>query len=109
MSLKMDVIDNDTRWLILRAKIAEENIKTAFRLFRENDVEPILIKGWAAAREYPEGCFRHSSDIDLCVAPIDFDKSLGIIASESGIKLNIDLHKGLRHLDTVGWEHLFEN
>lgn len=102
-------IDNDQRWLILRAKISEENIKSAFRLFRENGIEPILIKGWAAAREYPVKSIRYFSDIDLCVAPVEFEKSLQIIAGERGSKLNIDLHKGLRHLDTVEWARLFQN
>ena len=108
-SRKNELTENDKRWLILRAKISEENIKSAFRLFRENGIEPILIKGWAAAKEYPAVHLRHFSDIDLCVAPEEFEKSRRIIAGERGSKLNIDLHKGLRHLDTVEWERLFQN
>jgi hypothetical protein len=109
MSLKSEELTDDKRWFLLRAKISQENIKTAFRLFRENGVEPILIKGWAAAKEYPETYMRHFSDIDLCVAPEEFEKSLGLISTDPGKGLNIDLHKGLRHLDTVDWECLFQN
>jgi hypothetical protein len=101
--------ENDRRWLILRAKLCEESLKSAFRLFRQHAVEPILIKGWAAAREYPEKYERVFSDIDLCVAPNEFRRSLEIISTEEGKKLNIDLHCGLRHLDTVGWDDLFVN
>ncbi len=101
--------EDDLRWLILREKVSEESIKAAFRLFRENGIEPILIKGWAAAREYPASYQRRFNDIDLCVAPEDFEKSLGIISGVEGNKLNIDLHKGLRHLDKVKWERLFLN
>lgn len=109
MSLKTEESENEKRWLVLRAKISEENIKTAFRIFRENGVEPILIKGWAAAREYPESYRRFSVDIDLCVAPENYEKGRALIETNPGNTLSIDLHKGLRHLDSVGWNQLFEN
>jgi hypothetical protein len=93
----------------LRAKVSEENIKSAFRLFRAGGVEPILIKGWAAALEYPEKFQRNFSDIDLCVAPEDFEKALALTVSAEGRSLNIDLHCGLRHLDTRDWRELFQD
>ena len=105
----MEEKENDRRWLVLRAKLCEERLKAAFRLFRQNGIEPILIKGWAAAREYPEKYERVFGDIDLCVAPSEFGRSLEIISTEEGKKLNIDLHCGLRHLDTVDWDVLFVN
>lgn len=101
--------EDEKRWLILRTKVFEEKIKTAFGLFRTNGIEPVLIKGWAAAKEYPEKYQRVFSDIDLCVAPQNYEKSLKIIAAEEVKVLNIDLHCGLRHLDTLEWEDLFEN
>lgn len=101
--------ESDKRWLILRAKVYEEKIKAAFRYFRENGVEPIMIKGWAAADEYPEKYQRFFGDIDFCVAPHDFEKSRRLVEAEEGRKLTIDLHCGLRHLDTLEWEDLFEN
>ena len=104
-----DAEQNDKRWLILRAKIHETNIKTAFEKFREKGIEPILIKGWAAARNYPETHQRYYSDIDLCVDPQSYYKAMQLLANEKIRSLNIDLHSGLRHLDTVGWDDLFEN
>jgi len=109
MSHEKEVEANERRWLILRAKIAEEDIKAAFRYFREQGIEPVLIKGWAAALEYPEKYMRLYGDIDLCVAPESFEKSRQLIVSEKVKKIQIDLHCGLRHLDTAGWETLFEN
>lgn len=109
MIREMEENENDRRWLILSAKLSEEKLKSAFRLFRENGVEPILIKGWAAAREYPAKHERVFSDIDLSVAPSVYEKGLIIVSSEEGSKLNVDLHCGLRHLDTVVWEKLFQN
>ncbi len=109
MSAEIEEKENDKRWLILRAKVSEERIKSAFRLFRENAVEPILIKGWAAAIEYPEKFQRNFTDIDLCVSPDLYEKGLKIISSEEGNKLNIDLHRGFRHLDRLEWSRSFQN
>jgi hypothetical protein len=100
---------NDRRWHIIRTKVNEGKIKAAFRVFRENGIEPVLIKGWAAAREYPLAYERLFTDIDLCVAPAEFEKSRALVAAEEVQKLNIDLHCGLRHLDTLDWDELFEN
>src|SRR5687767_10465708 len=108
MSRVEEEIENERRWLILRARLAEENIKSAFKLFRENDIEPVLIKGWAVAREYPEMYQRFFSDIDLSVSPAVYEKSRQLIDGLH-VNLNIDLHCGLRHLDTIGWDRLFEN
>jgi hypothetical protein len=109
MSREAEEKDNEKRWLILRVRLAEENIKSAFRLFRENGIEPVLIKGWAVAREYPEMYQRFFSDIDLSVAPDDYEKALQLVEGIEGGNLNIDLHCGLRHLDTLEWDRLFAN
>ena len=109
MSAGTEEIENDRRWQILRVRIAEENIKKAFRVFRESGIEPVLIKGWAAAIEYPEKHRRPFGDMDLCVAPESFEKALEVLSREEVRNLNIDLHCGLRHLDTVSWEVLFQN
>jgi hypothetical protein len=109
MSHEETLLEDEERWLILRAKVTEERIKSAFRLLRDKEIEPVLIKGWAAAREYPERHLRNFSDIDLCVSPAMYEKSLALIDGEEGRKLNIDLHRGLRHLDTLEWEELFQN
>jgi len=100
---------NDFRWYVLRWKIQESNIKKAFEIFRENGIEPILIKGWAAALFYPEPIERMFGDIDLCVDPNEFEKAQSIAEREDVRRLNVDLHNGFRHFDTVGWENLFDN
>ncbi|HEY8560601.1 MAG TPA: nucleotidyltransferase family protein [Pyrinomonadaceae bacterium] len=101
--------ENDRRWLILRARLFEENIKKAVGLFQSRGIDPILIKGWAAALEYPEKHQRVFGDIDLSVAPEVYEKSRSLIRDASIGHLNIDLHCGLRHLDTASWERLFKN
>lgn len=107
MSLGLEELENEKRWLILRTRVYEEKVKAAFRLFRTHGVEPILIKGWAAAADYPEKYERVFSDLDLCVPDEKFEISRKLIETDEGRLLNVDLHKGLRHLDTLEWEDLF--
>lgn len=91
---------------MLKYKVLEQQIENSFTFFRENRIEPILIKGWAASQKYPEKYRRLFSDIDLAVAPGLFDNAFLLLAQDH---LTIDLHKGLRHLDTLEWKILFDN
>ena len=109
MTEEAELLENERRWRILKVRIAEENIKKAFQVFRENDIEPILIKGWAAAIEYPEKQQRPFSDMDLSVAPGQYDRAQALLEFGNVRNLNIDLHRGLRHLDTVEWEETLAN
>lgn len=108
MTLQTDKRD-DLLWYALRSKIQEGQIKKAFAIFRENGIEPILIKGWAAAQNYPQICDRIYSDIDLCVEPAQMEKAQLLAEKQEVKKLNIDLHEGLRHFDKTRWQDLFEN
>jgi hypothetical protein len=100
---------DEERWLLLRARMLEENIKTAFGYLRGRGVEPILIKGWAASRMYPDRHRRIFADIDLAVAPELYEKTRSLLGEGPCRNLNVDLHRGMRHLDTVPWPDLFEN
>ncbi|MFT3745241.1 MAG: nucleotidyltransferase family protein [Pyrinomonadaceae bacterium] len=100
---------NKARWSALQRKVQEHNALKAFALFRDNDIEPILIKGLAAARLYPGSVHRPSIDMDLAVAGRDIDKASQLLTSLAADGLAIDLHRELRHLDTFDWKDLFEN
>lgn len=100
---------NDKLWLVLRTKVFEEKIAGAFVYFRENGIEPILIKGWSVAIEYPEKHQRYFGDIDLCVPPALFEKASRLLLTDHGKTFKVDLHSGLRHLDTLEWDDLFGN
>lgn len=99
----------EKNWIALQLKVQEKKIAEAFELFRINKIEPILIKGWAVARFYPPENPRAFADIDLCVALEDFENAKKILETEKAKRLNIDLHCGLRHLDTLDWDELFKN
>ncbi|MCD9188060.1 MAG: nucleotidyltransferase family protein [Pyrinomonadaceae bacterium] len=84
----------------------EKQIVELFEIFRENDIEPILLKGWAAGLYYPAQYERVFSDIDLAVPPKDFEKATNLARD---LKLTVDLHEGFRKLDSLPWERVFEN
>lgn len=100
-------LTNQTRWYLLRRKEQELRIRRAFEFFREHGIEPILIKGWAAARLYPPDRHRNFSDIDLSVSVSDFDKAHELVSTEEGRRLDIDLHREFRQLERSRWTDIF--
>ena len=100
---------DNLKWNLLQKRVQETRLRRAFQLFRDNDIEPILIKGWAAGIHYPESNPRLSMDIDLAVSAADFEKAVDLAMASAHEGLAIDVHRELRHLDTNTWEDLFEN
>lgn len=105
----VEVINDQARWAILQRKIQGQRIARIFGLFRENDIEPVLIKGFAADRFYPPEVFRSSIDVDLAVSSDDFERASALAASTAAEGMAIDLHRELRHLDSLEWADLFEH
>ena len=97
---------SDARWHRLMARRLEMTSVEAFRYLRSRGVEPLLVKGWAAARNYPAANPRFYQDLDLAVSEEDFDKAKAALATDEGQKLNVDLHRELKHLDTKPWSSM---
>ena len=100
-------MDDEYRWYLLRKKHLEGLMIRAFEAFRAEGIEPILIKGWAAARNYPDRKPRFFGDIDLSVAGSDHERALKLIGRSDSGASGVDLHCELRHLDTLNWSVLF--
>ncbi len=97
---------DETRWGIVRQKASEARASRAFELFRRNGIEPVLIKGLAAAFYYPPGVFRDAVDMDLAVSAQDFSQATKLARSAEAAGLAIDLHEELRHHDVKPWGSL---
>ncbi len=78
----------------LKNAINQQTIERAIALLRSVEVEPILVKGWAAARLYPEQGLRPYGDIDLCVRPEQFTRAETALESVSKVRCEVDLHCG---------------
>lgn len=96
---------DEKRWQLIQTALHKKQLEQAFALFRGAGIEPVLIKGWAAVRFYPEDNQRYLGDIDLCVAPEDFSLATETLKNDPG-SLPVDLHNGLRHLDSVPFREL---
>lgn len=99
--------ENDRLYAKIKRKADEAKAAKAFQLFRAAGIEPILIKGLAAAANYPAEQFRDSIDLDLAVPHQRLDEGWKVVASPEANGLAIDLHDELRHLDTLPWTVLF--
>ncbi len=100
---------DEYRWYLLAKKRSEGLIVNAFREYRKHGIEPILIKGWAAARNYPPDHPRFFGDVDLAVAESDYPKAQQLLEREDSPIEGVDLHRELRTLDTLSWETLLAN
>jgi hypothetical protein len=78
----------------------------AFKLLRKHSIEPLLIKGWAAARNYPSDRPRFYGDVDIAVGSGDFDRAKALLGTPEAGTVAYDLHRELRHLDTRPWESI---
>ena len=100
-------MDDDYRWYLLRTKHLEQLMIGSFEAFRAEGIEPVLIKGWAAARNYPDRKPRFFGDIDLAVSRADYERALALVERPGSGANGVDLHCELRHLDTLEWQKLF--
>jgi hypothetical protein len=94
----------------LQADLHRRDIKDVLTLLRAAGVEPLLIKGWASARLYPEPGMRVYGDIDLCVRPEQREAALAVTKSPECKQYNVDLvhdELELSRLDNRSFDELY--
>lgn len=91
----------------LQALLNQETIKQVIALLRSVGIEPILIKGWAAAQFYPAQGLRPYGDIDLCVPPEQFAAAETALGNLPGMQYEVDLHRGLEKFGGGGMEGIY--
>ena len=92
----------------LQAGPKEGQIVQAITLLRSAGVEPLLVKGWAVARLYPERGLRPYGDIDLCVRPEQYVTAVAALAAPAAGTVAVDLHKGLPQLHRPSLDDVYE-
>lgn len=83
----------------LLAALHERWIQRAVARLRSSGIEPLLGKGWAVARLYPDRGLRPCGDIDLYVRREQYMAAAGVLAGCEDEKEPTDLHPGLAELD----------
>jgi len=102
------VLHQAYRLQVLQSGIHEEKITKVFQLLRASSIEPILVKGWAAAALYPSCGLRPYGDIDLIVKPEQYKAALALLGDPSVKDCWVDLHRNLDELDERPLPQLFE-
>jgi hypothetical protein len=92
----------------VHAAAFEEDIAKVISLLRTAGVEPILAKGWAVARLYPDTSLRPYGDIDLYVRPREYSSAADVLASAEGKKFVVDLHERFDASDGLSIDDLYE-
>lgn len=89
------------RLQVLRNSIREKEIHEIFMLLRSTGIDAILVKGWAAARSYPECGLRPYGDIDLVVLPAQRAAAVELLAGRELVDFeHEELDKG-REIETL--------
>ena len=86
-------------WLhSLQAALHEKQVAQAVSLLRSAGVEPLLAKGRAVARAYPELGLRPYGDIDLFVPPSQYVDAQAALSAPGVRAVPVDLHCGFADL-----------
>ncbi|MBV9582500.1 MAG: nucleotidyltransferase family protein [Chloroflexi bacterium] len=80
------------RFHALEATLRARDLRRVVTTLRQAGVEPLLMKGWAAAQAYPELGLRPYSDIDLFVQPEWHDRAARALADLGPRGTPVDLH-----------------
>jgi hypothetical protein len=91
----------------LQAADHESDLRGAVGRLRAGGVEPILVKGWAAARLYPETGLRPYGDLDLCVAPAQLSAAMAVLTEAAGRIGWVELHEGVPDVADRPWAELY--
>lgn len=93
----------------LQSAVQEWEVEHVFALLRTAGVEPVLLKGWAAAGLYPERGLRPPGDIDLCVRPQQYVEARAALwgPRRAGTTVIDMAHDGPALSCAGGWESLY--
>lgn len=92
----------------LQAAVQEVKIEQLLKGLQEADIDPILVKGWAIARRYPEPGLRPYSDVDLIVRPDQYQSALDCIQRLRISDCSVDLHKGVSNMGRMEVNKLYD-
>jgi hypothetical protein len=91
----------------LHAALKMQEVCQVFSYLRSKGLEPLLGKGWAIARHYPELGLRPYGDIDLYVSQEQYGTFNTLLKEMESRGWQVDLHRGAAELDDRSYETLY--
>ncbi len=101
-----ELLHQSYRLLALQGAMHETRLQKVFGALRGADIEPILIKGWAVARWYPQLALRPYGDIDLLIRRRDLARAEQVV-NERARDCVVDFHAPAFELADRSLEDLF--
>ena len=102
-----EILHQGYRLQALQAAMRREKIELAHQILGDAGIDAILLKGWAAARFYPNPALRPLGDIDLLVKASDYDAANAALENPEARTCWVDLHNALSELDDCSLDELF--
>ena len=97
------------RYYCVHSIVNEQKITEVFALLRSAGIDPVLIKGWAIARLYPDKGFRPLGDIDLWVRPDQLASARSVLKSAGKGEYFVDLeHSSLTRQEIRTFDQLYD-
>ena len=89
--------------------IRERHLERIVTHLRSTGVEPLVAKGWAMGRLYPERGMRPYGDIDLCVRPEQQAAAASALFGPSAPSnlVEVDLNDEFHGVDDRSWDQLY--
>jgi len=91
----------------VRVAVHASSLTRIVTRLRAGGVEPVLVKGPAVGRLYPDRALRPFEDLDLCVRPDQHDVASAIVADGVDELSHIDLHRGFTELHPCSWDEVY--
>jgi hypothetical protein len=95
------------RFQSLRDAVHQQNALRVVDRLRSSGVDPLLAKGWAAARLYPQPGLRPYGDLDLYMRSEQHPVALASLTLWEERAGPVDLHGGFRDLEDRSTEEIF--
>jgi hypothetical protein len=90
-----------------QAALHASNLARIVTRLRAGGVEPVLVKGPAIGRLYPERGLRPFGDLDLCVRPDQHRTAAAILVEWVDTFSPVDLHPGFKELNAQSWDEVY--
>ncbi len=91
----------------IQAVLHRQRIESLLQALRSAAVEPVLVKGWAAARLYSNEGLRPYADVDVCVERRQLAAAQRALKTLSNIGLAVDLHCEFETLGGGDWKEIY--
>jgi hypothetical protein len=101
------LLQQSYRFHSLRDVLQQQQLQLVVSRLRSAGFEPLLAKGWAVARLYPEPGLRPYGDLDLYLPHEQHTAALASLTSWDQPVRSVDLHRGFRDLEDRSTEEIF--